>query len=66
MLALTARYIPEFVAYHSSSDPSDALAASEYYAEAFAACLDAPALTVPDIGGCVVASAPGCIPPSLS
>lgn len=46
MLALTARFIPELVAYHSPSDLSDALAASEFYAEAFAACLDAPALTV--------------------
>jgi hypothetical protein len=46
MLALTARFIPEFVAYHSPSDPSDALTASKFYAEALAARLDAPALTV--------------------
>jgi hypothetical protein len=46
MLTLTTRFIPDFVAYHSPSDPSDALAASEFYAEAFAARLDAPALTV--------------------
>ncbi|KFY45116.1 hypothetical protein V494_01137, partial [Pseudogymnoascus sp. VKM F-4513 (FW-928)] len=45
MLTLTARFIPDLVAYHSSSDPSDPLAASEFYAEAFAARLDAPALT---------------------
>lgn len=42
MLTLTARFIPELVAFH---DPSDPLAASEFYAEAFAARLDAPALT---------------------
>jgi hypothetical protein len=46
MLTLTARFIPDFVAYHSPSDPSDALAASELYAEAFAARLDASALIV--------------------
>ncbi len=45
MLTLTARFIPDLVAYHSQSDPSDPLAASEFYAEAFAARLDAPALT---------------------
>lgn len=45
MLALTARFIPDLVAFHSTSDPSDPLAASEFYAEAFAARLDAPALT---------------------
>ena len=46
MLMLTARFIPDFVAYHRPSDPSDALAVSEFYAEAFAARLDASALTV--------------------
>ncbi|OBT65886.1 hypothetical protein VE03_05406 [Pseudogymnoascus sp. 23342-1-I1] len=45
MLTLTARFIPDLVAFHSTSDPSDPLAASEFYAEAFAARLDAPALT---------------------
>ncbi|KFY83000.1 hypothetical protein V498_08340, partial [Pseudogymnoascus sp. VKM F-4517 (FW-2822)] len=45
MLALTARFIPDLVAFHSTSDPSDPLAASEFYAEAFAARLDTPALT---------------------
>ncbi|OBT60381.1 hypothetical protein VE03_10895 [Pseudogymnoascus sp. 23342-1-I1] len=46
MLTLTARFIPDFVAYHSPSDPSEALAASEFYAKAFAARLDASAMTL--------------------
>jgi hypothetical protein len=42
MLTLTARFVPDLVAFHNQGDP---LAASEFYAEAFAARLDAPALT---------------------
>jgi hypothetical protein len=44
MLALTARFIPELIAHHNAADP---LVASEFYAEAFASRLDAPALTGP-------------------
>ncbi len=44
MLTLTARFVPDLVSYHSPQDP---LAASEYYAEAFASKLDAPALIGP-------------------
>jgi hypothetical protein len=42
MLTLTARFVPDLVVFHNPADP---LVASEFYAEAFAARLDAPALT---------------------
>lgn len=42
MLALTARFIPEIAQNHHSTDP---LVASEYYADAFAARLNAQGLT---------------------
>ena len=42
MLALTARFVPEIAESHHRTDP---LVASEYYADAFAARLDAQSLT---------------------
>jgi hypothetical protein len=46
MLTLTARFIPDLVAYHNPADP---LAASEFYAEAMSARLDGPTLTGPSL-----------------
>lgn len=44
MLTLTARYIPDLVMAH---DPTDPVVASEYYADAFDARIDASVLTGP-------------------